>query len=50
MGVVTVGLAKVDIVGDSGVDDSWGGDSRVGGSWGGDSMGNDSWGYESGWC
>ena len=33
MGVVTVGLAKVDIVGDSGVDDSWGGDRRVGGSW-----------------
>ena len=24
MGVVTVGLAKVDIVGDSGVDDCWG--------------------------
>ena len=49
MGVVTVGLAKVDIVGDSGVDDK-GGDSRVRGSWGGDSMGNHSWGSESGWC
>ena len=55
MGVLTVGLAKVDIVGDSGVNDCWGGDSRVcgswgGDSWGGDSMGNHSWGYESGWC